>query len=302
MIDRLKPAATLLGSADRLLEGADVTRARLARRPIPPQMPHPNPPAYPVLFACQTFGRGRTFAMAPDSTWAWGTEWETAWGEGDNRYFRKFWRNVIYWLTENRDAASGRMRLETDKVFYRPGQPIQITAKVYDDELAETDRYQLVARLGPPGQVDAEPLESVVTDLVHQPSGRTYAGKLLTPPLSAILDKPTSTVRPLTLEVIAWDGDNEAAKSSVEVQVIDDPAEFRDPRPDHAGLSEIARSSGGRVIKSPEELASLLGHDRAAAVEVLVRRSPVWDTPLLWLLFMGLLSAEWFVRRRKGLA
>ena len=109
-----------------------------------------------MIFACQTFGRGRTFAMAPDSTWAWGTEWETAWGEGDNRYFRKFWRNVMYWLTENRDGPSRRLRVETDKVFYRPGQPIQITARAYDDELAETDRYQLVARLRPAGRAGSE--------------------------------------------------------------------------------------------------------------------------------------------------
>ena len=32
LIDRLKPAATLLGQSDRLLEGADVTRARARRQ------------------------------------------------------------------------------------------------------------------------------------------------------------------------------------------------------------------------------------------------------------------------------
>ena len=39
LIDRLKPAATLLGISDRLLEQADVTRARLAGRPIPAARP-----------------------------------------------------------------------------------------------------------------------------------------------------------------------------------------------------------------------------------------------------------------------
>ena len=39
LIDRLKPAATLLGRSDRLLEQADVTRARLAGRPIPAERP-----------------------------------------------------------------------------------------------------------------------------------------------------------------------------------------------------------------------------------------------------------------------
>ena len=94
--------------------------------------------AYPIIFACQTFGRGRTFAMATDTTWAWGTEFEKSWGEGDNRYFRKFWRNVVYWLTENSDRSNPRLRVETDKVFYQPGEPIEIKAHAYDEKLAET--------------------------------------------------------------------------------------------------------------------------------------------------------------------
>ena len=84
LIDRLKPAATALGFPSAPLPGSGVV----------------------TVFSCQTFGRGRTFAMATDSTVAWGTDFEKTWGEGDNRYFRKFWRNVIRWLTENRDGAT----------------------------------------------------------------------------------------------------------------------------------------------------------------------------------------------------
>lgn len=302
LIDRLKPAATLLGSSDRVLEGADVTRARHEGRPIPPQRPRPTSPVYPILFACQTFGRGRTFAMAPDSTWAWGTEWERAWGEGDNRYFRKFWRNVMYWLTENRDGSSRRLRVDTDKVFYRPGEPIQITARAYDDELMETDRYRLLARLHLAEQADSDAPAPVATDLVAQLQNGTYRGKLKAPPASKILVSPGSTVHQLTLDVVALDGDQEAARSSATLQVTDDPAEFRDPRPDHAALGEIARSTGGFVIDKPEELAGLLARDRNTPIEVVVRRSPLWDTPPFWLLLMGVLSLEWIIRRRKGLA
>ena len=84
LIDRLKPAATLLARSDRPLEQANITRARLARKPIPAPRPHPKrpdgSPACPVIFACQSFGRGRTFSMSTDSTWAWGTEIREALG------------------------------------------------------------------------------------------------------------------------------------------------------------------------------------------------------------------------------
>ena len=97
--------------------------------------------------------------MATDTTWAWGTEFEKSWGEGDNRYFRKFWRNVVYWLTENRGGSNRRLRVETDKVFYRPGQPIEVTARAYDQKLSETDAYHVVARLRSPNESESQPFD-----------------------------------------------------------------------------------------------------------------------------------------------
>jgi hypothetical protein len=88
----------------------------------------------------------------------------------------------------------------------------------------------------------------------------------------------------------------------VEVQLIDDPAEFRDPRPDRALLTNLARGTGGSVIRSPGELAELLGRHKDATVKTIITRSPRWDNPLFWLLFLGLLSTEWILRRIKGLA
>jgi uncharacterized membrane protein len=119
LIGRLKPAATALAYTDR---------------------PLPRVGVMPV-FASEPFGKGRTFAMAPDSTDDWGHFFEREWGEsGDNRYFRKFWRNVVLWLAEN-SGGGRRLRAETDKILYRPGQPIQVTARAYDDRREETTRY-----------------------------------------------------------------------------------------------------------------------------------------------------------------
>ncbi len=306
LIDRLKPAATLLGRSDRILEQADVTRARLAGRPIPAERPRAKQPdgrpVYPLIFACQTFGRGRTFSMSTDSTWAWGTEFERSWGEGDNRYFRKFWQNVIFWLAENRGSSSRRLQVETDKVFYRAGQPIEVTARAFDEKLTETEAYRVVARLRNPIENDAEPFDETATDLVPQLGNPAFRGKMTTPPTSEIVTNAGSTVHQLMLDVAALDGDQVVAQSSVSLQVIDDPVEFRDPRPDSARLEKLAQATAGSVIRTPEELATVLaGHPDATVTDV-VTRSPLWDRPLLWLLLLGLLSSEWILRRLKGLA
>jgi len=280
LVERLKPAATILGKSDRPL-------LSVGQAPI---------------FSCQTFGRGRTFAMLTDTTPDWGRDFERIWGEGDNRYFRKFWRNVVHWLAENSGGSNRRLRVETDKVFYRPGQPIEVTARAYDDKLAETDLYRVVARVRGPTEDASQPFDETATILVRQLADPAYRGKLTTPQTSKILENPGSTVHPLLLDVAAFDGDRVAAQSNVELQVIDDPVEFRDPRPDPSQLKELAQATGGRVIQTPAELAILLaGHPEATVSEV-VSRAPLWDSPLLWLLLLGLLSSEWILRRLKGLA
>ncbi len=56
------------------------------------------------------------------------------------------------------------------------------------------------------------------------------------------------------------------------------------------------------MIQTPADLATLLAGHREATGSEVVTRSPIWDTPLFWLLLLGLLSTEWILRRLKGLA
>jgi uncharacterized membrane protein len=280
LIDRLKPAATALGLSNGRLPGSGMV----------------------MVFSCQSFGRGRTFAMATDSTVAWGTDFEKSWGEGDNRYFRKFWRNVIRWLTENCDGSNRRLKVETDKIIYRPGQEIQVTARVYDEKLVETDRYRVAARLRLPTDDESQPFDATAVNLVPELLEKLYQGKLVAPQVNEAMENPGSTLHKQVLDVAAFDGEQLVARSTLEIQVIDDPAEFRDPRPNPSLLTRIAQATGGSVIQSAEELSSLLGRHQDASIQTIVTRWPMWDTPLLWLLLLGLLTTEWILRRLKGLA
>jgi uncharacterized membrane protein len=288
LIRKLKPAATALGYTDQPIGEVGI-------------MP---------VFSCETYGKGRTFAMSTDTTYAWGTDFEESWGEaGDNRYFRKFWRNVVGWLAENSGGGNRRLRLETDKVIYRPGQPIQVSARAYDDKLEETGRYRLVARLrpastrAPAGSAPPAVLQEV--PLAPRPKDHVYEGALAPPPLRDVpvaADNPLAGMRLLTLDVAAYDGDAVAAQATLEVQVLDDPEEFQDPQPDPGRLEQLARDSGGKVLHNGEELAKLLGGYGTAPGEVMVQKVPLWDHAALWGLLLALLAAEWVLRRWWGLA
>jgi uncharacterized membrane protein len=286
-VERLKPAATALGYSDRPLS---------------------NQGAMPI-FSCEPFGRGRSFAMSTDTTVAWGSDFESQWGEpGDNRYFRKFWRNVIYWLAENSAGLDRRLRIETDKVVYHPGQPIKVRAHAFDDRLEETTRYRLVARLRPvtTGNPSSLPLPAVQEiSLAARGADSVYTGELTTPALrslpAAVADAG-APMRSAVLEVSAYDQDQQLAQSLLDVQILDDPVEFQDPRPDAACLERLAQASGGRVLHDAKELAQLVSSYQTSPGEVVVHRSPLWDTPALWFVLVALLTLEWLLRRWWGLA
>lgn len=240
--------------------------------------------------------------MATDTTVDWGRDFEKFWGQGDNRYFRKFWRNVVRWLAENSEASQQRLRVETDKIIYHPGQEIQVTARAYDEESRETNRYRVVARLRGPDEPETRPFDETAHSLAPQPKDLTYSGKLPAPQLAEILAGGGTTLHKFFLDVAAMQGDQVVGQSSALLQTIDDPAEFHDPRPDHAALLALAKGTGGRAIQNPAELADLLGRHPDAAVRLIVNRWPLWDSPLLWTLLLGCLACEWILRRRKGLA
>jgi hypothetical protein len=109
-------------------------------------------------------------------------------------------------------------------------------------------------------------------------------------------------LRLLALEVLARDGDRVVAQTTLDVQVLDDPEEVQDPQPDPARLEGIANASGGKVLHRAEDLARILNRCAVTPGEVVVEKVPAWDHPALWLLLLGLLTAEWVLRRRRGLA
>src|SRR5437764_1377477 len=95
------------------------------------------------------YGRGRTAALAFPITSPYAADLVQKWGQDDHRYYSKFARNLIYWLTES--SAIGRRRLvaTADKRFYRPGETITVQAATYDESAAPTKNYRVVAMVEP---------------------------------------------------------------------------------------------------------------------------------------------------------
>ena len=104
--------------------------------------------------AVQPYGRGRTMALATAITRRWAGEFTQSWGGKDSPYYKKFWRNVIYWLTENSSIGRRRLLAESDKRLYRPGEPIVLTARTFDETAAPTLDYRVAVTVEPQSASD----------------------------------------------------------------------------------------------------------------------------------------------------
>ena len=279
LIARIKPAATLLGQ----------TAAPLSQGAVMP------------IFGCETYGRGRTFAMSTDTTVDWGRDFERIWGEGgDNRYYRRFWRNVVRWLAEGSIADSRRLHVATDKLIYRPGEAVAVTAEAFDAEMRATTAYQVSARVLPPAAAPAKGgTEAALTAALPEVLYRGEVPARIPRPDGGAAD--VELVQTARLQVTASDSGGAVATSVVEFQIMHDSEELRDPRPVPKTLIGLAEAGGGRVLADGAELAALLREFPSTPGEVVTHTTPVWSRPWLWALLLGLLVVEWSARRRAGL-
>jgi uncharacterized membrane protein len=275
----------------------------------------------PPLLATGAYGRGRTAALATPLSSTWSPAFTRQWGEaGDNRHFAKFMRNTIYWLTE--DSAIGRRRLvaSTDKRFYRPGETVSLAAYTFDESTNRTGRYKVVAILEPKQLEGPELPKSPVKWPVGRPRDPGESGSLAVwgEPIELQFDPQTkdhylslslvealvngSSGEAFKLELTAYEGQTQIDSSSLDVQILSDPFEQQNPLPDREFLSNLAKSTGGRVFDDATSLGDALKDLAIAEGQNAVRHTPLWSHE--WLLggLLALLALEWFCRRWLGLA
>jgi hypothetical protein len=294
----------------------------------PPAAGGANGSELPAIVAGR-YSRGRTLAIAFPITSPWADEFVQKWGqEGDNRYYGKFARNLVYWLTEN--SAIGRRRLvaSADKRFYRPGETITVRAATYDESAAPTRNYRVEAAIEPPSSAGAEIDEtySPVRWPVGLPRpadlegnyvpwgeyltlqlGGAAASETAQPlhaiqlPLAEALTSGASS-QSLRIELTAYEDQTQVDSTSLDVQILHDPFEQQNPFPNHELLSRVATASGGKVLRSADDLANVLNDVPVNVGPPIIKRAPLWSNFWVWGLLLGLLTAEWCWRRSLGLA
>lgn len=267
-----------------------------------------------VIVSTAGFG-GRALADIADS-----------WGPQPERVAAKFWRNLVYWATEGSSTGRRRLVAESDKQFYRPGEPLTVFATAHDEGARKTQKYRIWAMFEPAslddmslyspllwpdnvprksGEVGPRIAWGEELPLTKRSDGQGYLMDLMLSETSGAGDSG------LRIEMTAYEGAESASayghgtqvdSTSLAIQILSDPFEQQNPLPNHELLERLAAVSGGEVLKDPRQLAALLKNRKETRGPPHRDVSPAWSKWWLWLCLIGLLSTEWVWRRVTGLA
>lgn len=237
---------------------------------------------FPAL-AAQRFGEGRVLALMVGDVWRWGMSDPEAMKDQE-----RFWRQLMRWLVvdvPDRVQLSAEMEAQSVKLAVRVREagfepmddalvrlevtgPDSNTSQLYGEpSLKEAGLFEAEFFPKQAGAYRAEAKVERAGDVADAPERAAFASV-----------KSTGWVfQPLAEEMARL-------------------APARDM------LQRLADSTGGRLL-TLDELGSL--PELLRGIEVPVQETvtePLWHSPVFFLLILGLLGAEWFLRRKGGMA
>ncbi|MBM4040169.1 MAG: hypothetical protein FJ290_16815 [Planctomycetes bacterium] len=227
------------------------------------------------LIVVGRYDPGRTLYCGLDGTWRW------RFWVGDV-HFGRFWVQAINYVGTYRIlGGSRRIQLATDKRSYALGERVVVQAQCLDDAFRPLQAESVEAKLEPAGA----PAQTVRLLPSRQGPG-IFEG-------SFVAARPGSTVLSVALGT-------EQESQSFDVHLPD--TEFQHPTMDARTLREIAEATRGAFLRL-DEAERLPGLIQSAGQEITTEiQDPVFDAPLVIILFLGLVCSEWWFRKRGMLA
>lgn len=229
----------------------------------------------PILFVGH-YGKGRTLLLGTDFSWKW---YMGMVSRGQSHWaYLKFMEKVVRWLT--RDENLNPVQIAPPQIPGEIGQEFEFRIKTKEGHSASSLRNKT--------------LLSVFDSKGVKIESRLKSGEAPGESLGSFIPGREGTYR---IRVEFMDGIQE------EFVTIGRAMEEREGKPDHERLKVISASTGGNLLTGRDDLLkeiNIIG-DRGEKRFIEERRFPLWNLPYVLIALLGLLSTEWFLRRRWGL-
>jgi uncharacterized membrane protein len=231
------------------------------------------------LLIQQRYGRGQTLALTAADTWRWRMKMDSK-----NNAHETFWRQMLRYLVS---GTPQQVEIGTEKEVYALDDTISIVADIRDKKFNPVGDAHATARVTKPSGVVVDvPLKFTTLNSVN-----TYAGEFKADELGQH-----------RIELIGNSASLGQLNARSNMLVSDLNREYYSAAQNSDLLKRIAAETGGKYYTTGEA-QSLLD-------DLIYRQSPyservtkdLWDMPINFMLIIGLLSAEWFLRKREGLA
>ena len=231
------------------------------------------------LLVQQRYGRGQTLALTAADTWRWRMRMDAK-----NNAHETFWRQMLRYLVS---GTPEQVEIGTEKEVYALDDNINIVADIRDKKFNAVPDAHAIARVTKPsGLVVDVPLKFTTLNSVN-----TYAGEFKADELGQH-----------RIELLGNSVTLGALSARSNMLVSDLNREYYSAAQNSDLLKRISAETGGKYYTAAEA-QSLLD-------DLIYRQTPyservtkdLWDMPINFMLIIGLLSAEWFLRKREGLA
>lgn len=229
----------------------------------------------PILFV-DHYGKGRTLILGTDFSWKWYMGMVPK-GKSHWAYLR-FIERMVRWLT--RDMSLNPVQIAFPETPGETGQEMEFRIKMKEENASS--------------HLKGKALLSIFSPEGGKIESRLKAGETSGEYLGSFIPKREGTYR---IKVEFPNGVQE------EFVTIGRPIEEREGSPDHERLKAISVSTGGNLLARGDDLLKVINAygSREEKRFIEEKRNPLWNLPYILLALLGLLSAEWFLRRRWGL-
>jgi len=233
----------------------------------------------PVL-AAQPYGLGRVAAFTSGGSWYWQVSLPA-----DDAFHEKFWKQLIRWLAV---GAKEQLTAETDADTYSRRSPVYIRATVLGKDLRPVNDATVIAAVSDPlGNKEEIPMDWVLTQ------EGVYQARYV---------PADEGEYQIAVRVEGW-----KVQPAVAGFLVGEPiVEFTDAGLKEELLRQMAATTKGRYFtladaaELPKAVEAAIRTARLAGVKP--HDQEIWDAPFLFLLLLGIMGSEWFIRRRSGLA
>ncbi|HEX8138126.1 MAG TPA: vWA domain-containing protein [Pyrinomonadaceae bacterium] len=231
------------------------------------------------LLAQQRYGRGQTLALTASDTWRWQMKMDSK-----SNAHETFWRQILRYLVS---SAPDQWEVSAERDVYDLNERVRIVAAIRDKKFNPVSDARAGVRVTKPSGASVEiPLRFTARDDAH-----LYTGEFRTDELGGHRLE-LSGVAPALGQVTAQS----------EFLVAELNREFHDTAQNVDLLRRIAAETGGKYY-TLDEVGSLVGDLTYRKTDNSERvTKDLWDMPVNFLLLVALLSGEWFLRKREGLA